>query len=72
MLKLSRTFLTRLHQVPMLYFILLSLVLGTYFAYYYLYRHRAQQTCRAACDCEAINFEITSNPLPIQERCTVV
>jgi len=22
------------------------LVLGTYFAYYYLYRHRAQQTCR--------------------------
>jgi hypothetical protein len=41
----------------MLYFILLSLVLGAYFAYYYPYRHRAQQTCRAACDCEAINFK---------------
>ena len=42
----------------MLYFILLSLVPGTYFAYYYLYRHRARQTCRVACDCEAINLKI--------------
>lgn len=34
-----------------------SLILGTYFAYYYLYRHRAQQTCQVACDCGAINLK---------------
>lgn len=52
----------------MLYFILLSLVLGTYFAYYYLYRHRAQQTCRVACDCEAINLKNNVQPTPISGK----